>query len=103
MVRSAKRRAKVAGVPFSITKDDFKIPKLCPILGIELKHNSSGNGCAAPHSPSLDRIIPELGYVPGNIQVISHRANTIKNDATPEELMTVALYMSSILSTSQTT
>jgi hypothetical protein len=41
-------------------------------------------------SPSLDRIKPELGYVPGNIQVISARANVMKNDATPEELLAFA-------------
>ena len=42
---------------------------------------------------SLDCIIPELGYVPGNVAVISRRANTIKNDATIEELELVLAYM----------
>ena len=37
-------------------------------------------------SPSLDRIIPSLGYVKGNIRVISFRANTLKNNATLSEL-----------------
>ena len=43
-------------------------------------------------APSLDRLIPELGYVKGNIAVVSTRANIIKRDATPEELMKVAKF-----------
>lgn len=37
-------------------------------------------------SPSLDKIIPSLGYAKGNIWVISYRANTIKNNCTFEEI-----------------
>ena len=35
-----------------------------------------------PMSPSLDRQIPKLGYVQGNVAVISHKANSLKNDCT---------------------
>lgn len=41
-------------------------------------------------SPSLDRIIPTLGYVPGNVWVISHRANELKRDATLQEIQMLA-------------
>ena len=41
------------------------------------------------NSPSLDRIRLELGYVKGNVRVISGRANLLKNDATIEELEAV--------------
>jgi hypothetical protein len=44
----------------------------------------------------LDRLIPELGYVKGNIAVVSTRANTLKRDATPEELMKVARFYEKI-------
>jgi hypothetical protein len=40
--------------------------------------------------PSLDRIVPELGYVKGNVVFISNWANSIKQDATEKELYTVA-------------
>lgn len=46
--------------------------------------------------PSLDRINPDRGYVPGNVQVISFRANTLKNNATREELAKVLAYMKRI-------
>lgn len=42
------------------------------------------------YSRSLDRIIPELGYVPGNVQVISQLANAMKWDSTREERIAFA-------------
>ena len=85
---NAKGRAKRKGVPFTITLDDVPpIPEACPVLGIPLRIN---NTAARGDSPSLDRIVPQLGYVPGNVMWISHRANSIKSDATPAELRAVA-------------
>lgn len=72
------------------------IPDTCPILGIKLNYDGTGiegNWSRNDNSPSLDKIIPSLGYTKGNIQIISWRANRIKNDSTPEELMRIALYM----------
>lgn len=83
--QAAKARAKRKNVPFDITPDDVEAlwSDTCPILGIkmesvvgEMNHHSSA---------SLDRIIPEKGYVKGNIIVISFRANTIKSCGTLEE------------------
>lgn len=93
MLWQVKTRAKKKGIPFDLSHDDIKIPERCPILGMILKisnEHSSGN------SPSVDRIDPTQGYVRGNIQVISHKANTIKNNATTEELRKVAKYMKSL-------
>lgn len=87
MWERAKHRAGAADVPFDIEPCDIIIPELCPILGIKMEACKSKMGA---FSPSLDRIIPELGYIKGNIAVISYRANTIKNNATPEELRRVA-------------
>jgi hypothetical protein len=38
-------------------------------------------------SPSLDRIDPSRGYIPGNVQVISNRANLLKRDGTLREIV----------------
>ena len=75
-------RAKKTGLPFDIAESDIVVPKYCPILGIELHIGTRDNRDA---SPSLDRLKPELGYVRGNIHVISNRANRLKTDGTIEE------------------
>jgi hypothetical protein len=89
----AKTRAKAAGILFGITVDDIVIPDLCPVLGIRLEGGLGKGVPASPASPSVDRIIPELGYVPGNVRVISMRANVLKRDATAAELEAIAAYI----------
>lgn len=87
LLSAAKSRAKRRGIPFDIIPSDIIIPERCPVLGIPLQLS---NGVRGPASPSIDRIIPELGYVKGNVVVTSWRANDIKKDATPEELFLLA-------------
>jgi len=95
----AKQRAADQGVPFTIAHEDIVIPESCPVLGIRLEHataeTQSRKGMGGFHdaSPTLDKIIPELGYVPGNIAVISWRANRLKGDGTLEEIEAVAAWM----------
>jgi len=88
---SAKVRAQKSGVPFDISPDDIAIPEICPVFGIKLEVNR-GRGFK-PSSPSLDKTIPKLGYVKGNIRVISYRANEIKRDATLQELEKLVSYL----------
>jgi len=90
MLRTAKSRAKKRGVPFQLTPADIEVPAVCPILGIPIQRSRE---LLAPGSPSLDRIIPTLGYVPGNVAVISQRANTIKNSGTAAEHERIAEWM----------
>lgn len=90
LLNSAKARAKKKNLPINITIEDIIIPECCPVLGMQL---SRGVGKAQSNSPSLDRIIPELGYVKNNIKIISHKANTIKNNSTIEEIKLVCNYM----------
>lgn len=84
----AKARAKRKGIPFDITVDDIHIPDNCPLLGVPMFRSI---GSIGRNSPTIDRIIPELGYTKGNIWVISSRANLIKNDSTLEELELLVL------------
>lgn len=88
MLASARKRAKKQGLPFDITIEDIKIPPYCPALGIPLVPAAS-RGAPTPNSPSLDRIKPELGYVKGNVIVVSLRANQIKSNASLEEIKMV--------------
>ena len=90
MLYEAKRRAIKFNLPFDINEDDLAIPEVCPVLGIKLEISKNKPGAG---SPSLDRIIPELGYVKSNVCVISHRANRIKADAPLGELEKLYNYM----------
>jgi hypothetical protein len=87
-----KQRAKKRNIPFNLTRTDIVIPKYCPVLGIELRMNYDGK-CGDDNSPSVDRMRPELGYVKGNIFIISKRANTIKSFGTIAEHQKVIDYM----------
>jgi hypothetical protein len=93
MLRSARKRAEKNNLPFNLTEDYLKSiypsDMICPVLGFEMSMGFDENGWTDT-SPSLDRITPEKGYVQGNVVVVSMRANTIKRDATPEELRKVA-------------
>jgi glycine cleavage system aminomethyltransferase T len=55
--------------------EDIVVPECCAIFGERLV---TGTETSGPWSPTLDRIIPALGYVRGNIWVISRRANAMK-------------------------
>ena len=80
----AKQRAEKHGYDFDIDEEDIIIPEKCPLLEVPLILGDKGN---YEYTPSLDRIDNSKGYIKGNIQVISSKANTMKNSATPEELI----------------
>lgn len=83
LLYSAKYRAKKQGVPFNLTKDDIVIPKVCPIYGIPLVISK---GRPTDNSPSLDKLIPSLGYTKFNVNVISHLANKHKSDMSLQQM-----------------
>lgn len=85
---NAKYRAKKEGIEFNIEVSDVVIPEFCPYLGLKLD-KTKGRG----HNDSLmslDKIDPKKGYIKGNIEVISYKANRMKNDASLSELITFA-------------
>jgi hypothetical protein len=49
-----------------------------------------GKGKTRPDSPTLDRILPELGYIKGNVAFLSYRANRIKDNGTMQEHYDIA-------------
>lgn len=94
LLRLAKQRCKKSRVACTITQKDILIPEFCPILSVKLEF---GDMATRDNSPSLDRIIPELGYIPGNVAVISFRANRIKNEGSFGEHRKIADWMESQL------
>ena len=86
MLNRAKARAKKYGLDFNLDESDIIIPEFCPLLGVPLSV-AEGRRAVKDNSASLDRIDPKLGYVKGNVWVISHKANTIKSNATVFELI----------------
>lgn len=77
LLASARARALKKGLDFSITEEDIDIPEVCPILHVPLV---LGNRHSMDDSPSIDRIDSSKGYVPGNVWIISHKANRLKSD-----------------------
>lgn len=94
MVVRLRSKCRKNGIPFNITAADIEVPENCPVFGTEFIFGGVG-GYKAWASPSVDRVIPHLGYVKGNVRVISNRANTIKNNATSAELRRLADYIDS--------
>lgn len=89
LIPCRKAKAKRSGLPFAITLADLEpLPTHCPVVGIELCYGNKKR--LADNSASIDRINPKLGYVPGNVRIVSHRANRLKSDATAEELAALA-------------
>lgn len=87
-ISKARQTAKKLNLPFNLTEEYIKSitppNMICPALGIKMMHGTKEKGNW--RSPSLDRIIPELGYVKGNVVIVSFKVNRIKNDANLEEL-----------------
>jgi hypothetical protein len=92
----AKSRAYKNNIEFSLMKEDVVVPEFCPILNIKMIRNKIH---PKSNSYSLDRINPKKGYIKGNVQVISHRANQIKSNATIEELELLLAYLKNLQST----
>lgn len=86
MLYRTRHSAKSRNIPFELQEKDIIIPEKCPVLGLTLE---VGKDKASDNSPSLDKIIPSLGYTVGNVRVISQRANLLKSNATLEELRLV--------------
>lgn len=93
MLNGARWRARKSGVPFAVTVVDFDPPILCPVLGIPIDYGRKQTAGPKDDSPSIDRIIPQLGYVPGNVRIMSFRANRIRNNGTLEDFRKLVAFL----------
>jgi len=100
ILRRARARAKAKGLPFSLTPADLRIPERCPVLGVPIKLIDELDRMLyagpTPHAPSIDRLDNTKGYVPGNIRIISFRANSLKSDAKTEEIRALLVWMEKV-------
>lgn len=92
MLARAKARAKSAEMGFNIDITDIVIPLTCPILGIPLKTHEGSSG-GRDDSPALDRVDNNLGYIKGNVLVVSHLANMMKSSASEKNLLDFAKWV----------
>lgn len=83
LLTQAKVRAKRAGLAFNLSESDIVIPDVCPYLKTPFIPGTM-------YAASLDKIIPSEGYVRGNVEVISRKANVMKSNASTEELLEFA-------------
>ena len=86
MVDSARRRAIIQNVPFTITRKDIHVPGLCPICQREMMR-AVGQKSHWSLSPTLDKWEPELGYIPGNVWVICMDCNNKKGSMSGNEMI----------------
>jgi len=76
-VSAAKQRAIKARVPFSIDTEFVlslwnKQHGLCAVSGLPMRADDTPKkgSSRSPYRPSLDRINPQKGYVPGNVRLV---------------------------------
>ena len=90
LMKYAKRRAKEKDLEFNIRSSDIPWSDTCPIFGTVFERN---RGKVVHNSPSLDRVDSNLGYIPGNVRLISWRANQLKHAMTLDQARNLVLYM----------
>lgn len=92
-IKNAKERSCRYNVPFDIDREYLNsiMTEFCPALEIKLSYID--NTTIKDNSATIDRIVPELGYVKGNIQILSHKANRMKTNATRDELVAFAQWI----------
>lgn len=90
LLAGARTRARKKNVPFDLGVSDIVIPEVCPVLGLKLERSNKYDKSA---NPSLDRVIPERGYVKDNVRVISFLANSLKSSASLDQLRALVRYV----------
>ena len=91
---TTRHNCKKKQIPFNLDVEyllSIAVDK-CPVFGFELAWDGVRNKVKS-NSPSLDRIIPELGYIKGNVRYLSNQANTMKSYATKEQLQQFAQWI----------
>lgn len=99
LLQWARRRARIKRIEISITLADIVVPENCPCCGTMMTNKRKPDSGRSPsrHSPSLDRLRPDHGYVPGNVAVICFACNTRKGPSSLEELKRIVSWLGKAL------
>ena len=91
LVQQIKRQATHKGLEFNLTVDDIDWVEICPILDYKLDYFSVGG--RKSETVSFDRKDPNVGYIKGNVFIISNRANSVKSDMSLEQIKRLLNYV----------
>jgi len=76
--------ARKEGYPDGNSEDFFDLvfPEICPILGVPIDYNYNKKRTVggSVYAPSFDKIYPNLGYVKGNVRVVSFLGNRVMSN-----------------------
>jgi hypothetical protein len=91
LLHGARARALKKKVPYALTKEWAMETWTgrCAVTNVEFKLGLREWGPKA-FSPSIDRIVPSLGYVPGNCRFVLWMVNAFKYDGTDEDMIAIA-------------
>ena len=92
LFHNAKRRARLRGVPFTISPEDIQLLISGMTCAIPFCRSPLviGNRKQGNKSPTLDEVIIGLGYVKGNVAIVCHDCNRRKSDSTSQQLRQLA-------------
>ena len=92
LVAAARIRARKKGIAFSIDEGEVALLQRvidagrCQLSGVSF----TLGGPRSATSPSLDRVVPSLGYVTGNLRIVCHALNAGMGDWGEDELRRIA-------------
>jgi hypothetical protein len=95
MCSRSKTRARIIGVPFSITPQ-WVLARLvtmkCEVTGIpfDFHGEDKGDQWRSMFAPSLDQKIPSAGYTKENVQIVVWCYNAAKGTGTHEDVLRMA-------------
>lgn len=80
LLAMAKNRAKTKELPFNITLEYLEElweegNGYCALSGIPIELGRAEFGKVHPYAPSIDREVPSLGYVKGNVRIVCYQMN----------------------------
>lgn len=86
LISRARTRARSKGVKCTLKRGDLNIPDVCPVFSTPFVAKTE-------YAMSIDAIDPSKDYTKDNVQIISMKANAMKNSATKEELLEFAKWV----------